>query len=139
MMEKSKKLPRDYDGSQYGIDLNSTTTQPMAEDDPTHDVLQETVYGWLKGNTMFVVNSQYSCLTYSDFVEHIGCDAQEYRYKSLGNQRAYTWVATDKPFAKFGAFFRENDEGVWTIWATGSSQIDMPDDYIENLKKSQMN
>lgn len=139
MMEKSKKLPRDYDGSQYGIDLNSTTTQPMAEDGPTHDVLQETVYGWLKGNTMFVVNSQYSCLTYSDFVEHIGCDAQEYRYKSLGNQRAYTWVATDKPFAKFGAFFRENDEGVWTIWATGSSQIDMPDDYIENLKKSQIN
>lgn len=136
MMEKSKKLPRDYDGSQYGIDLNSTTTQPMAEDGPTHDVLQETVYGWLKGNTMFVVNSQYSCLTYSDFVEHIGCDAQEYRYKSLGNQRAYTWVATDKPFAKFGAFFRENDEGVWTIWATGSSQIDMPDDYIENLKNS---
>lgn len=134
MMEISEKLPRDYDGSQYGIDLNSTSTQPMAEGGPTYDVLQETVYGWLKGNTMFAVNSEYSSLTYADFVEHIGCDAMEYRYKSLGNQRVYTWVATDKPFAKFGVFFRENDDGEWTIWATGSAQISTPDNFIDSLK-----
>lgn len=133
-MEENKKYPRDYDGSQYGIDLTDTATQPMAEGGPTHDQLQETVYSWLKGTTMFVMNTEFSGLTYADFVEHIGCDAQEYRYKSLGSQRTYTWVATDKPFAKFGAFFRENDEGEWTIWATGSSQISMPDGFVDSLK-----
>lgn len=135
-MEGSNKYPRDYDGSQYGIELNSTATQPMAEAGATHDVLQEVVYGWLNGMTMFMTVSDYSPLTYSDFVEHIGCDAQEYRYKSLGSQRVYTWVACDNPLAKFGAFFRENDDGEWTIWATGSSQIHMPDDFIDNLKNS---
>lgn len=127
-------MDKDYDGSQYGIDLDSTDTQPMAEGGPTHDQLQETVYGWLKGMTMFMITSEYSGLTYADFVEHIGCDAQEYRYKSLGHQRVYTWVATDKEYAKFGAFFRENDEGEWTIWATGSSQITMPDGFIDSMK-----
>ena len=131
-METEKKYPRDYDGSQYGIDLNSTATQPMAEAAVTHDVLQEVVYGWLKGTTMFMTVSEYSPLTYADFVEHIGCDAQEYRYKSLGHQRVYTWVAQDNPFAKFGAFFRENDDGEWTIWATGSSQIHTPEDFVGN-------
>lgn len=123
------------DGSEYGIDLNSTATQPMAEGGPTHAVLQETAYGWLKGTTFFVM-SELNTLTYADFVEHIGCDAQEYRYKSLGQQRVYTWIASDKPFVGFGAFFRENDDGEWTLWATGSSNISMPDGFIDNLKNS---
>ncbi len=134
-MEETNKRPRDYDGSQYGIDLSSTAVQPMAEGGPTHDVLQDVVYGWLKGNTMFILESEYSSLTYGDFVERIGCDAQEYRYKSLGSQRSYTWVACDKEFAKFGAFFRENEAGEWTIWATGSAQIDTPEWYIDQFKK----
>ena len=132
---EGNKFPRDHDGSQYGIDLCSTATQKMAEAEVPHDVLQETVYGWLRGNTIFVTVSEYSSLTYADFVEHIGCDAQEYRYKSLGSQRVYTWVAKDNPFAKFGAFFRENDDGEWTIWATGSAQITTPEEYIDNFKK----
>ena len=134
-MEDKLKFPRDYDGSVYGIDLNSTAVQKMAEIGPTHDVLQETVYGWLKGTTLYWF-SDLSHLTYADFAEHIGCDAQEYRFKALGSQRSYTWVASDDPFAKFGAFFRENDDGEWTIYATGSSQIHMPDDFIDNLKNN---
>ena len=47
------KLPRDYDGSQYGIDLENTAIQKMAEAGATHAILQETVYFWLKGTTMF--------------------------------------------------------------------------------------
>ena len=86
-MNADKEIPRDHDGSQYGIDLDSTVAQKMAEDGPTHAVLQETVYGWLKGATFFVM-SDMNTLTYADFVEHIGCDAQEYRYKALGQQRA---------------------------------------------------
>ena len=132
-MNADKEIPRDHDGSQYGIDLDSTATQKMAEGGPTHAVLQETVYGWLKGVTFFVM-SDMNTLTYADFVEHIGCDAQEYRYKALGQQRAYTWIATDKQSSAFGAFFRENDEGVWTLWATGSSNVSMPDGFIDNLK-----
>ena len=127
-------MDKEYDGSQYGIDFLNEEMQPMSDQRPTHDTLQETVYGWLKGMTMFMMTSEYSGLTYADFVEHIGCDAQEYRYKSLGHQRVYTWVATDKEYAKFGAFFRENDEGEWTIWATGSSQITMPDGFIDSMK-----
>ena len=133
-MKNDSKIPRGYDGSQYGIDLDSTATQPMSCERPSFSVLQETVYGWLQGMTMFVL-SDMNRLTYADFVEHIGCDAQEYRYKTLGHQRAYTWEAADKPLAKFGAFFRENDDGEWTLWATGSSQISAPDDFI-NGKRS---
>ena len=133
-MEHTKKYPRDYDGSQYGIDLSSKAIQPMAEGGPTHAVLQETVYGWLRGTTMMFAISDMADLTYADFVEHIGCDAQEFFYKELGQQRAYTWIATDKQYAKFAAFFRENDQGEWTIWASGSAQITMPDDFIDSLK-----
>lgn len=129
------KLPRDYDGSCYGIDLNSTVVQKMAEIGPTHYVLQETVYGWLKGTTFYIM-SDLSTLTYADFVEHIGCDAQEYRYQKLGDQRAYTWIASEDPLVKFGAFFRENDKGEWTIYSTGSTQVSVPEEYIDKFKKN---
>ncbi len=118
----------------YGIDWSSTATQPMSDARPTRAVLQETVYGWLKGTTVFITVSEFSNLTYADFAKHIGCDAQEYRYKSLGSQRVFTWIAADDPLAKFGAFFRENDDGEWTIWATGSANIPMPDGFIDSLK-----
>lgn len=131
----AEKLPRDYDGSQYGIDLNGTATQPMAEAKATHAILQETVYFWLKGTTMFFSVTDMAGRTYCDFVEHIGCDAQEYRYDARGENRVYTWVATDKPVAKFSAFFRKNDSGEWTINATGSAQISVPDEYIDKFKK----
>ena len=135
-MKNDSKLPRGYDGSQYGIDLDSTATQPMSCERPSFSVLQETVYGWLQGMTMFVL-SDMNRLTYADFVEHIRCDAQEYRYKALGQQRAYTWTACDKEFCGFGAFFRENDNGDWTLWATGASNVSMPDGFIDNMKNSQ--
>ena len=133
-MEEKLKFPRDYDGSCYGIDLNSSTVQKMAETGPTHDVLQETVYGWLEGVTVFWISDK-NHLTYADFVEHIGCDAQEYSFRSLGSKRSYTWIASDNPLAKFGAFFCENDNGEWTIYATGSSQINTPDWYVDRFKK----
>ena len=130
-----EKLPRDYDGSQYGIDLENTAIQKMAEAGATHAILQETVYFWLKGTTMFFSVTDMAGRTYGDFVEHIGCDAQEYRYDSRGGNRVYTWVAADKPVAKFSAYFRRNDSGEWTINATGSSQISVPDEYIDQFKK----
>lgn len=133
-MENKGILPRDYDGSQYGINLDSISTQKMYENGPTHQVLQETIYGWLKGATIFCF-SGLKHLTYADFVEHIGCDAQEFSFKSLEKQRVYTWIAKDKPTAKFAAFFQKNEVGEWTIWATGSTQIHMPENFIENLNK----
>ncbi len=136
-MMGENKLSRDYDGSEkFGLDLASTATQKMADGGPTHATLQETAYGWLNGTTFFVM-SELNTLTYADFVEHIGCDAQEYRYKALGQQRAYTWTACDKEFCGFGAFFRENDNGDWTLWATGASNVSMPDGFIDNMKNSQ--
>ena len=133
-MEDKLKFPRDYDGSCYGIDLNSSAVQKMAEAGSTHDVLQETVYGWLGGTTVFWI-SDMNHLTYADFVEHIGCDAQEFSFRSLGSKRSYTWIASDNPLTKFGAFFCENENGEWTIYATGSSQISTPDWYVDKFKK----
>lgn len=131
-MENETKLPRDYDGTKYGIDLNGTQFQKMAEAKATHEKLQEVVYGWLKGTTVFIA-SDLEGLTYADFVEHIGCDAQEYRFKTLGSQRAYLWIACDKPTAKLGAFFRENENGEWVISSTGSTQVQMPQGFIDSL------
>lgn len=130
-----KKIPRDYDGSRYGIELESTAVQNMAQATADHSVLQETVYFWLRGTTAFFSVTDMAHLTYGDFVGHIGCDAQEYRYDSRGGNRVYTWAATDKPVAKFSAFFRKNDNGEWTVYATGSSQISVPDEYIDRFKR----
>ncbi len=129
-----EKLPRSYDGTQYGIELMNTAVQKMSDGGPTHDQLQEVVYGWLNGTTLFFM-SEFENLTYADFVEHIGCDAQEYLFKTLGSKRGYVWKATDKQYAWFAAFFRENDEGEWTIHSTGSAQISVPDAYIDQFKK----
>lgn len=135
-MENKNTYPRDYDGSQYGIDLNNPETQPMSECGPTHAVLQETVYGWLNGTTMFFSLTDMASYTYGMFVEHIGCDAQEFCYDPRGEHRVYTWVATDKPTAKFSAFFKKNDNGEWTINATGAAQVRMPEEFIEKFKNS---
>ena len=128
------KHQRDYDGSCFGIDLEGTNSQKMSEHGPTHAVLQETVYGWLNGTTIYLM-SAFSHLTYADFVDHIGCDAQEFRFKSLGSKRTYTWRAHDKSTAAFMAVFSLNENGEWTVDSTGSVQINVPEEYINKFKK----
>lgn len=127
-MEKIK------DGSEYGIDLNSSKVQNMSEAMTTHDVLQETVYGWLKGTTMFYSATEMKNLTYADFVEHIGCDANEFYFDNKYDSRVYTWNASDRQYARFMVHFRKNLEDKWVVYATGASQIEMPDSYLEYLK-----
>lgn len=122
------------DGSEYGIDLTSSEIQKMSEQLTTHSVLQETVYGWLKGTTMFFSATDMAKLTYADFAEHIGNDANEFFYDTKYNGRTYTWCASDKNYAKLTAIFRENSDGEWVIYASGSSQITMPDSYLNYLK-----
>ncbi len=128
--------PIQNERTSFEIDLLSTATQPMSSTLTTHAVLQETVYGWLKGTTMFFSLTDMANFTYGDFVNHIGCEANEYRLDPRGNCRVYTWFATDKENAKFSAFFKENENGEWTINASGSVQISMPDDYLERLKSN---
>ena len=121
------------DGSEYQIDLNSTESQKMSDVLTTHAVLQETVYGWLKGTTMFFSLTDMKNLTYADVAEHIGNDANEYRFNSMFESREYVWYASDKQYARFLASFRKNAEDEWVIHATGSTQIAMPDSYLEYL------
>lgn len=128
MMEKGR------DGSAYGIDLTSTQIQPMSQVKPTHAVLQDTVYGWLRGTTIYVYSEGFRQLTYGDFADHIGCDASEYFFSTRDNARVYTWIASDKPNAKFSVYFRADPEGRWTVYASGSVQIRMPDDFIDSLR-----
>ena len=120
----------------YGIDLNSSEIQKMSDVLTTHAVLQETVYGWLNGTTMLYSLTDKAGLKYADFAEHIGNDANEYFFDTRSNSRAFTWMASDKQYARFTAFFRENAEGDWVIYASGSAQISMPDSYLEGLKNS---
>ncbi len=127
-------MKKERDGAAYGIDLTSTQIQPMSQEQPTHAVLQETVYGWLRGTTIYVHSEEYRQTTYADFANHIGCDATEYYFSARDNARVYTWIAGDKPNAKFSAYFRENPEGRWTVYASGSVQIRMPDDFIDSLR-----
>lgn len=127
-------MEKEQDGLCYGIDLASSQIQPMSRELPTHDVLQETVYGWLRGTTIYVYSEEYHQLTYADFANHIGCDATEYFFSTRDNARVYTWRASDKPNAKFSVFFRANQEGRWTVFASGSTQIGMPDDFIDSLR-----
>ncbi len=133
-MDNDKNYPVGYDGTSFGIDLNSQNLQQMAKSSVSHANLQEVVYDWLRGTTMFFSLTDMAGLTYRDFVLHIGCDAQEYRFDNRGGYRAYTWCATDKEGAKFTAFFKQNENGEWTISASGSVQISMPDDYLDKLK-----
>ncbi len=136
-MGLEEKRNSEYDGSSFGIDLNSETLQKMSEELTTHAVLQETVYGWLQGTTLYFC-SDLNKLTYADFVNHIGCDATEYRFDSKYQARTYTWRASDKPIACLCALFKEK-EGAWRIYSTGSAQVRMPDDFIDNLGKKQKN
>ena len=124
------------DNNKYGIDYASSEVQKMSDVLTTHDILQETVYGWLKGTTMFFSITDMAGLTYEDFAEHIGNDANEYFFDTRSNSRVFTWMAFDKQYARFTAFFRENAEGDWVIYASGSAQISMPDSYLEELKNS---
>ncbi len=127
-------MSKTKDGSEYGIDLNSCLIQKMSEELTTHDVLQETVYGWLKGTTMFFSATDMKNLTYGDFVEHIGCDASEFYFDANYESRVYIWNASDRQYARFMAHFRKNPEDKWVVYATGASQITMPDSYLEYLK-----
>ncbi len=131
-MEQREKS---YDGSSYGIDLTSSAVQPMSVTKTTHEKLQETVYGWLKGTTLYIFSPELRTMVYADFANHIGCDASEYFFNEKEQARVYTWVAEDKPVAKFSVFFRQNLEGEWTVYASGSAQVIMPDDFIDSLKK----
>ena len=122
------------DGSEYGIDLCSEQIQKMSEQYTTHDVLQETVYGWLKGTTMFFSLTDMAALTYADVAEHIGNDANEFYFDKKFNSRVYVWCASDRQNCRFLVTFRENAEGEWVINSSGSSQVTMPDSYLEYLK-----
>lgn len=125
-------MDKEYDGSQYGIDFLNEEMQPMSDQRPTHDTLQETVYGWLRGTTIYFC-SDLSNLSYADFVEHIGCDASEYRYSAKMDARDYIWYASDKENAWFVAEFRLKLDG-WRIVASGSAQVSMPEGFIDSLK-----
>lgn len=122
------------DGSEYGIDLNSTEIQKMSENRTTHDVLQETVYGWLKGTTMFFSLTDMANLTYDDFVNHIGNDANEFYFDQSYEGRVYIWHASDREFSKLVVTFRKNLNDEWVVYASSSTQITMPDSYLEYLK-----
>ncbi|MBR6650790.1 MAG: hypothetical protein IKL36_05195 [Clostridia bacterium] len=123
-----------YDGADYGIDLKSALVQTMSEEKTTHAVLQETVYGWLKGTTLYMFSPELRTMTYSNFANHIGCDANEFYYSEKDQARVYTWIAEDKPNARFSVFFKEKLEGEWNVYASGSVQVIMPDDFIDSLK-----
>lgn len=114
------------DGSKYGIDLSSSERQKMSEELTTHDVLQETVYGWLNGTTMWFSVTDMKDFTYADFAEHIGNDANEFFYDAKYDARNYFWYASDCEYACFMAMFKQNLEGEWVIYATGSTQIKNP-------------
>ena len=127
---------RTFDGSAYGIDLTSDMVQAMSQERTTHAILQETVYGWLRGTTIYTFSPELRTMTYADFANHIGCDASEFAFSVRDRARVYTWIAGDKPIAKFSVFFRQNLDGEWTVIASGSVQVIMPDDFIDSLKQN---
>ena len=73
----------------YKLDYESTDVQPISEERASADVLKETEYEWLEGETIFPDGHPYSDLTYEDFVKHIGVDASQYQYSSDFGGRMY--------------------------------------------------
>jgi len=110
------------DGSSFGIDFTSEEVQPMGEEKADVAVLKKTAEEYLEGNTMFSYSNDKR--TYADFVEYIGCDANEYQFSSRDNARMYTWKAADSDTAWFAAYFFEKD-GAWVLYASSSSNLDL--------------
>ena len=105
-----------------GIDFSSTQLQQMSEERAAKEKLEEVVWDFLNGATIFPEGSDESKLTYTDFAEFIGCDASEYNFDALQNARVYTWIAMDADASKFGAWFKERN-GIWYLSMTGSVNL----------------
>ena len=112
----------DYDGSSFGIDLTSTEVQEMSEARATKEKLQEAVWDWLEGITLFLEGTDKGKLTYKDFVDFIGVDATEYYFDDAKDARVYVWIAEDAEFSKVGLWF-EKRGGVWCAWMSGASNL----------------
>lgn len=82
----------------------------MSSDRASKEVLSETVTGFLGGNTLFT-GTELEKLTYADFVEHIGCDASEYKYDDDEKAECYTWIAKD------------DDQSKLSIWISGGKLL----------------
>lgn len=85
------------EAEQSNLDFESSQVQEVSEDRASLEVLRETAQIWLEGMNSFAGTDQ-SKYTYSDFVEHIGCEASEY-YNDSG-YRVYTWISAEDESSK---------------------------------------
>ena len=89
-----------------------------SETRPSLKTLHKTVKKWLGGFTMFL-GTEYSSRTYEDFVEYIGCPAQEFVDDSENGKRIYTWIAAEHEDSKLQITFI-NFFGEWKLAYLGS-------------------
>ena len=115
--EKTSAPAEDYDGSSFGIDLESAELQPMSEERATKEKLRETRDDYCEGLNFF---DALKSRTYKDFVDYIGCDASEYQLYN-GN-RFYIWIAEDDDTANFNVLF-SNESGAWKGKGVGAMNL----------------
>lgn len=105
--------------SRSNIDFESSEVQKVSDDRASVKVQSETADVWLEGLTAFA-GTDLKRYTYSDFVEHIGCEASEY-YNDSGS-RVYTWIASDDESSKMAVWFSKGLTG-WNLEMLGTSNL----------------
>ena len=109
----------DASEAQSNIDFESSEVQKVSDDRASVKVLSETANVWLEGLNSFAGTDQ-SKYTYSDFVEHIGCEASEY-YNDSG-YRVYTWISAEDESSKMAVQFSKGLAG-WNLEMLGTSNL----------------
>ena len=104
---ETKKTEETKPDATAKLDLESTEVQAITDDRAEYDTLKETVDEWLDGNTMFTPDTEMGKYTYKDFVEHIGCDASEYKYDEDNKAECYTWKAKDNETKMLSVWFQD--------------------------------
>ena len=110
------------DSAYPGMDFTSPEVQQMSGELATQEKLTEVVMDWLEGNTIFLPNTEMGKITYQDFADYIGADATEYKFDTLYNARAYTWIAKDAENSQLCVWFKD-DGGKWCLSMTGSANL----------------